>query len=245
MKKLFTSTAVVLAFAMPTFAENYPKTATFLTATDSVSILSSDFVGSRVYVSETELGEAQFTEVNPEWDDIGEVHDIVLSRDGEVEAVLVDVGGFLGLGEKTVAAQMDSLKFISDGTEADEYFVVMTASKASLEAAPEFEVLSATMSSDGYTEISREELTAELLTGSAVYDATDDWIGEVSELVLESDGQISDAIIDVGGFLGIGEKPVALQLDQLSINRVDDGDEVRVYVDMTKEALEALPTYTN
>ena len=43
-------------------------------------------------------------------DTIGEVSDLVVTEDGRVEAVVVGVGGFLGIGEKRVALPWDSIK---------------------------------------------------------------------------------------------------------------------------------------
>lgn len=82
---------------------------------------------------------------------------------------------------------------------------------------------------------------AKKITGEKVYDSKGDSIGEVSELVV--DGDKTFAIIDVGGFLGMGEKPVALDLSRLNITADPDGKNVKVTVDMTKEQLEALPDY--
>jgi hypothetical protein len=50
-------------------------------------------------------------------------------------------------------------------------------------------------------------------------------------------------VVDVGGFLGIGEKPVLLPMAELDILRQDGGDEVRVYLRQSKEDLEAMDTY--
>lgn len=60
-------------------------------------------------------------------------------------------------------------------------------------------------------------IKAEELTGARVYDANDEWIGEIHDVVVTEDGK-TFAVIDVGGFLGIGEKPVALGLDELLIS---------------------------
>ena len=49
--------------------------------------------------------------------------------------------------------------------------------------------------------------------------------------------------MDVGGFLGIGEKPVALPMDKIDILRADGGGELRIYVPMTEEELESLPRH--
>ena len=87
------------------------------------------------------------------------------------------------------------------------------------------------------------ELTAENLTGARVYDAEDAWIGEVDRLILGDDGAPAQAIVDVGGFLGLGEKPVALPMEEVDFVRVNDGQDLRMEVPMTKEELEALPTF--
>ena len=65
---------------------------------------------------------------------------------------------------------------------------------------------------DGYVVAEANYLTSDKLTGAAVYDANDEEIGNVDTLILSAEGQVTRAVIDVGGFLGIGEKPVALDL---------------------------------
>lgn len=98
------------------------------------------FLGKRLYSSEAEVDiEAERTEIDQDWEDIGEINDLVLSEDGQVKAVLVDIGGFLGLGEKTVAVAMEQLRVIRDGDSEDDYFIVFTANREALESAPEFE----------------------------------------------------------------------------------------------------------
>ena len=48
---------------------------------------------------------------------IGEVTDLIVTEDGRVEAIVVGVGGFLGIGEKLVALAWDSIKL----TDQDGY----------------------------------------------------------------------------------------------------------------------------
>ena len=48
---------------------------------------------------------------------------------------------------------------------------------------------------------------------------------EAFRWLLTDDGQITDVVVDVGGFLGIGEKPVAMTLTDLDILQQDGGDE--------------------
>lgn len=105
-----------------------------------------------------------------------------------------------------------------------------------------------TMTAEGAPELGEmvdvdiAEVAAETLTGARVYDQNDKWIGEVSEIIKGADGTASEAVIDVGGFLGIGEKPVALSFDDLSIKSAGEG-EYTVYVALTEAELEALPSY--
>ena len=96
---------------------------------------------------------------------------------------------------------------------------------------------------EGYATAPLEELTSENLTGAPAYDSTDDHIGEVSEIILSDSGEVSSVIVDVGGFLGIGEKPVQLELSQIDILRTEGGGDIRVYISMTEEELKAMPDY--
>jgi len=53
------------------------------------------------------------TVVSTNNESIGDVNDVILGRDGQVMAVVVGVGGFLGIGEKNVAVSFQSLEFAS------------------------------------------------------------------------------------------------------------------------------------
>lgn len=45
---------------------------------------------------------------------IGDINEILLDKDGKVKAVVIGVGGFLGMGEHDVAVTMDKLKFVEE-----------------------------------------------------------------------------------------------------------------------------------
>ena len=64
-------------------------------------------------------------------------------------------------------------------------------------------------------------------------------IAEVADLLVEADGRVRKVVVDVGGFLGIGAKPVVLDIAQLS-RRADSED---LHTPMTREQLEALPRH--
>ncbi|WP_370283257.1 PRC-barrel domain-containing protein [Pseudooceanicola sp.] len=413
MKHLLLTTALVTATAAGVHAQS-TDTNTNTAASGTMNsemfraestpdeLRASDFLGMRVYASAEGASEDAYEGAQEGWEDIGEINDVILNRDGEVQAVLVDIGGFLGIGERQVAVDMDALEFVSDSSTAEndgDFFLVLTADRATLEGAPAYGAAAdgamtdqpvaaeaeaeteeatqaaeaeaeeageemeqtaenveaeaeeagaemeqtaenveaeaeeageeieqsaenaaeeteqevelaadatadaaaeageeveqaadeageeieeignevaltdstapaadaeATASADanaemdttagtsafgadfareGYSDAGMEYLTTENLTGARVYDTNDKWVGEISELVIDDEGKITDAIVDVGGFLGIGEKPVALQLSDLKILRQDEGDEVMVYTAMAEDELKSMPEF--
>jgi hypothetical protein len=78
----------------------------------------------------------------------------------------------------------------------------------------------------------------EELVGKTVVSQQGEEIGEIEEIVMDNDTQKHLAVVDVGGFLGIGEKSVAVEFDQLELS--DDG---RVQSDLTRETLQSQPEY--
>lgn len=269
MKNLMFTTAILAAFSGVAYAQDATTPGMFRPAGDAMELRASTFIGMRIYARETAADAAEYNGMQQDWNDIGEVNDVILSRDGTVDAVLVDIGGFLGMGERQVAVAMNAIQFVGDSSTADapeDFFLVMTAARADLEAAPDYTVnntvpatgevvadpaagagttkaVGEPIARDGYLAAEADYLTAEKLTGSKVYDANDEVIGEVGSLVLADDGQVTQAIIDVGGFLGMGEKPVSLALTDITILRNEAGDDVRVYLTKTKAELEAMPTF--
>ena len=98
------------------------------------------------------------------------------------------------------------------------------------------------LSFEGYQDVSTA-LVAEEIDGARLYDVQDNDIGEVGDLVMASDGTtIEKIVLDVGGFLGIGEHEIAVSPDQLQFLKGEQGD-VRVYIAASQEQLEAMPEY--
>lgn len=363
MKALLLTSALAAGLALPAAAQTTTAPAATADTTTAVpaspfqteaagpSVSASELIGARIYASEAALEGDSFAGAQEGWDDIGEVNDVILGRDGSVDAVLVDIGGFLGIGERQVAVDMAALRFVQDSsTDADDWFLVMQADRATLDAAPEWSVVppaadtSADTSADttgadtsadttgtgtdtsmsdgtdtgtntgatdatdqatatddgtaapvtdpaapedvatapadtaptgdapatatddtaaadttadpavdpstgttapgelpeGYAEVGPDVLTADMLDGANVHDMAGGSIAEVSDLVLSDDGQATEVIVDVGGFLGIGARTVAIPMDRVTVAQNGEGS-VRLYVDMTKEELEALP----
>lgn len=276
------------------------------------------------------------------WNNIGNISDVVMTQDGEIRGVIVDIGGFLGMFAHTVMIDLDNLYFVADEgattgmTGGDggvrDFFVVASLSREQLEALPEWDDAHLTagfeprfqsmgqqpmgqqqmdqqqmgqagqqapaeqqaemmtpghsettmqpdqagamqpagdatagdatagatadanaqqqpatdgaFTGEGYTELPMtDERTADALTGANVYDAAEDNIGTVTDLVLDDDASISHILVDVGGFLGMGSHTVALDVDNVAIMWNDQNDDVRVHVQTTRDELEAMPEY--
>ncbi len=77
--------------------------------------------------------------------------------------------------------------------------------------------------------------------GTPVTDKSGQEIGKIANLVFDQSGRIELAVIGVGGFLGIGEKDVAVPFDAVK-SEVDNGKHVFV-IDATKAQLTAAPVY--
>lgn len=85
-------------------------------------------------------------------------------------------------------------------------------------------------------------ISADDLIGTTVYGANDENVGSVGDVILTQDGDVDAIIVDVGGFLGMGAKEVALGMDNLEFMHDADGN-MYVYTQFTEEQLEAQPEY--
>jgi sporulation protein YlmC with PRC-barrel domain len=95
------------------------------------------------------------------------------------------------------------------------------------------------MSDEPYTGEVLPGVTADELIGTNVVDAEGETVGSINAFLLDQDGQIDHAIVDVGGFLGFGAKSVAIPVEELQVG--PDQDEV--VVAMTREQLDAMPEW--
>lgn len=77
--------------------------------------------------------------------------------------------------------------------------------------------------------------------GSPIYSAGGEKMGDVKDVLFDRTGKIRTVVIGVGGFLGLGEKRVAVPFEVVTY--VDEKDERRIVVPLTKEALQDAPAY--
>ena len=262
------------------------------------------------------IGESVYNGTGDDAENIGDVNDIVVGADGKIEAVVVGVGGFLGIGEKDVAVDYAQL----DWAERDgDRWLVAPMTKEQLEAQAAFDrsayepeqpvaandpaastttapaavapadpaapapdataeapadpaeprrlhadqmaqnpapadpaapapdastdtTTTAAIDKSTLTEMPAADIRAEEMVGTTVYGADDANVGEIGDVVLTADGKIDAYIIDVGGFLGVGEKEVAVGSDNLAFMTDKDGNKY-LYTTFSKEQLDAAAAY--
>lgn len=249
-------------------------------------------VGPEQYLSETLIGRAIYAGPTTDSDKIGDVNDLVVSTDGRVDAFVIGVGGFLGLGQKDVGVPFDNIALAT--TTDGEPHASLAATKDELKNAPAFKapqvdrmagasgttsvptaaVASGTaggagtpgastnagtgMSADATTAASTtqrdgsaeltpagpSELTADKLMGSGVVGPNDKRIGTIGDIALTPQGQVDAVIVDVGGFLGIGAKPVAVAMDNLQFMH-DASGKLTLMTQFTEEQLRNAPEYNS
>ncbi|CAH2404191.1 PRC-barrel domain-containing protein [Mesorhizobium ventifaucium] len=276
------------------------------------------------------IGETVYNGTGDDAQNIGDVNDIVLAKNGKAESLIIGVGGFLEVGEKNVAYQFDMAKWAE--RDGDRWLVAETT-KEDLEALPEFDreaydpapattastdaatpapvtttpavtpdpapaektaeapattpdpaapapadktaqapaatpepaapaptdktaeapaaatpdatpdqTQTAAIDKSALTEMPVDKIRSEDLVGTTVYGANDVNLGEIGDVVLTGDKKVDAVIIDVGGFLGVGEKEVAIGMDNLKFMTDKDGNRY-LYTSFTKEQLEAQAPY--
>jgi hypothetical protein len=347
MKRILATTAIALIMTGGTIAGNAFAAQINAYQSQPTDIRASTLIGQTIYATDKTPADSVVAGAEKDWDNVGEINEVIFGRDGAVKAVVLGVGGFLGMGEKNVAVALDDVKFVKNGDSPDDYFLVVNASKDTLAAAPAFltaEEKQAAMNNaapgdatapatttadnttalpadsttasdtaantmaepamkpadsvtakdsaantaaepamkpadqtamdnsaanttdttttasttndsrsmltrpdvvrEGYTSIQANELTADKLEGARVYGPKDEDVGEINKIILSEDGKkIDKVVLDIGGFLGIGEHQIAVTMDELNIVRNADGSDFRVYIDANQANLKAQPEF--
>jgi len=362
IRTLLATTAIATLLAGGALAQQTTPPTTAPSASPADGQNQQMVVHAEGHLASNLIGEAVYNGTGDDAEDIGDVTDLVIDNEGKVEAIVVGVGGFLGIGQKDVALEYNLVQW-SQQPDGDQRLVVETTEDA-LRAQPEFDRSAfkpmpadaqvgetkpateqdlaaapaqdqgasndnaaggstamapspdaggaandtaanqndtaanqtdnqaggaaggavATAPATGAAEnqqaqqnqsadqqaaqnnqtgageaatdqtqtgaIDRstlqqaapDQLTAEKLVGTTVYGANEENVGEIGDVALTPDGKVDAVIVDVGGFLGIGEKQVAIAMDNLNFMTNEDGD-LYLFTNFTKDQLEAQPAY--
>lgn len=87
------------------------------------------------------------------------------------------------------------------------------------------------------------EFRAGELVGMTVVSADGQEVGEVSDLILDDQEKLSGIVVGMGGFLGIGEKLVAIDWGKAELQTDPESDKERIFVGLTATDLEAAPDF--
>ena len=273
IKKMLATTALVALMSGPAIAASTD-------AQTNMRFESVDTIGAkqvRGYLASNLMGHSVYASTAEDADRIGEIDDAIVGEDGSIKAVIIGVGGFLGMGEKNVAVDFSRLSFETTGD--DEYRLVSALSKEELEKAGAYEAperasamnkestaknvpATSTVAAvdkdatttatepkndresfmEGRTKLGSEQMEAETLNGAWAYDRNFNHIGEIGEVLVTADGKIDAMVVDVGGFLGLGEKPVAMAFKEVELYR-NESDDIAVVVPYTEEQLDTATAY--
>jgi sporulation protein YlmC with PRC-barrel domain len=248
------------------------------------------------------LGENVYNGTGDDAQKIGDVNDILVAKDGQAQSLVIGVGGFLGMGEKSVAFNYDKAQW---ATKGNERWLVVEGTKEQLQALPAFDrkaydpggpapaasndvtapastaaapadtttaavpadttapapapatdtaanapaadtttdtTQTSAIDKSALTEMPVGDIRSEDLVGTTVYGADDVKVGEIGDIALAADKKVDAVIVDVGGFLGIGEKEVAVGMDNLKFMTDKDGKKY-LYTSFTKDQLEKQAAY--
>ena len=93
------------------------------------------------------------------------------------------------------------------------------------------------------THITPGQIRVTQMDGATVYDTQNRNIGDVKDIILERDGKVAAVVLDVGSFLGMGGKFVAVAMNDLKVTFDKDNNKPHFAVDMTKEQLKAAQNF--
>lgn len=88
---------------------------------------------------------------------------------------------------------------------------------------------------------SRDQMLASDLIGTSVRGSGEEKLGDINDVIIDRSGRTVAVVIGVGGFLGVGEKDVAVPFSQVEIVPVGDADQLTLR--RTKEELKAAPEF--
>lgn len=104
---------------------------------------------------------------------------------------------------------------------------------------------SASLASDSPQFLSKQERSdwlASNLIGVAVNNSANESIGSITDLISDENGKVVGVIVGAGGFLGIGQKDVAIRFEDVKLAR-DANDDVTALVNISQDALASAPDY--
>jgi len=95
-----------------------------------------------------------------------------------------------------------------------------------------------TTPSDNPPAIILDKRNVQGILGNAVRSAADEDMGRIVDVIVDRSGAARAAVIDFGGFLGVGSRKIAIDWNAMRFTSLD-----RITIDMTREQVKAAPEY--
>lgn len=230
------------------------------------------------------LGQTVYSSAESDAEEIGTINDMVVTQGQGISAVVIGVGGFLGIGSKDVAIDFTQLEWVQL-EDTSRRWVLQTTAEALTQAPafiwgeseettgepaltpeqeeqqlmdgdpnavpvdpdlttdqPEGSTTAAPIDRTGFSDFDEAGLTADELRGIGVYGLNDEQIGTIGDIITNPDGTFDAVIVDVGGFLGLGAKPVAVGFSNLAFSADTFGNRY-LFLNASREQLEAQVAY--
>jgi sporulation protein YlmC with PRC-barrel domain len=94
-----------------------------------------------------------------------------------------------------------------------------------------------------FVSVQPTDVVASKLMGLNVYSKQNESIGEIEDLVIDNGKDVRAVILSVGGFLGMGERYVAVSPSAITFIRSTDAGTLRAELDTTKDQISKAPTF--
>jgi len=237
MRKILLSSVAALALLTTGALAASPDTSTNGTAATGATVGSGTLVNRDQIEARTLVGKTVY-DVNG--DKIGSVDDVILAPSGQgAQQAVIKSGGFLGIGEKLIAVSISDLKpgrdkdtLVVDGLTRQQVRDMRTFAYDQSTRSWRNDQTAAGTTANGTangpvnglapapapTAAMANGAEPRMLIGKEVVDTNGKRIGTVDNILMdESGGKPDKAIIASGGFLGIGQKLIAVDFSQLTL----------------------------
>jgi sporulation protein YlmC with PRC-barrel domain len=222
LKKLALSASILLLGTSLALAQGMAKEPSrgSATATSPSPVLGQKLPASDIYKANV---------YDPSDNKIGDIRDLVINEtDGTITSAVIGVGGFLGIREKGVAVPFKDLKMSS---REGKIRLVLDRTKEQLKSAATYtskvqrrEETSGRSAAVSSSSLSTPEWLISDVYKADVYDNSGHKIGKITDLMMDSNGDITKVAINVGDFLGAGKKEVAIPFKDLKVASRDGKD---------------------
>jgi len=222
--------------------------------------LASDLIGMKVV---TQKGES-----------LGKIEDVVVHPGGEPSYAVLSFGGWLGMGDKLFAMPWSVLRTVEPNSAKKDsaLSLVLPVDKERIKNAPGFDkknwpsmanpdwskdidtfyagdlnpntAPNAKRPIDAAVRGTPTTWRATELKGTDVKTPSGEKLGDLKEVAIDSNGRVSFVAVSVGGFLGVGDRLVAVPWDALNFSAGGDkGDKQLITLASTKKQLEGAPQF--